>query len=768
MTYDRKRELRIVGISGINYPDKHRKYLLDLTKEVAVKDEAAIVLVAGNTVNGRLLAKEEKGHLKHDVKEMKKKSQELTQKAREMTRLVRDLTRKATQGEKSKLGKSARDKAQAEKAKTWREQIKKLQKEITEFSKEAESFDEASFRKGFHEEFVSRHASELSSLFPVIPNVNYHIAIAEEVYDKPIGVDILERLREMREDIRLIGAQQDGTYDPEPKLPSQLKGFEEIRVLLPRKAPWYSRILSTFMQRLFNSFTSRTFSVQPDLVLAGCTGTAIYLPNYDGVPYISIPSLNKINEQRSSENMVGASLIRLIVEKERKRIIWGTYDFRPAIFNERSFAINEKASPAEKAVLQALISSPASPKTITFRILGQDEMKVEDSVTAEDIGKALQGLVQSKLVLYNRKSNQYAISERHLQQTEISLERLFKGSKSLREYIDSCFHCGSLKTLYHTNFEYLPQNACSADIWVENGDQIQGIAHAYETSGELLPTMMSYDKQELSLAAIRRRNMLDIFKLRFEKFKEEFKANKTNGEEIVDRCAIKYVFQSGNHSAWKYYQKHTLILGEYENKLTSSLVDGILELCAEYSVAVTYAQVKAIVARKIVRVGESFMVTTNGFVVGIKHPYKSRTESKSHRIQDVINFIWRGFISAIQRAQTEKKEKGFVLVNVANFHEAAAAHAVKFGRTALGVMTGAQTTDTRFESHMDKVVDRGSANALVVKNEDDRLLYSEVEFDSRIHPADEKICFADKITTADVLELCQYIDKEAKLFWRFY
>ena len=115
----------------------------------------------------------------------------------------------------------------------------------------------------------------------------------------------------------------------------------------------------------------------------------------------------------------------------------------------------------------------------------------------------------------------------------------------------------------------------------------------------------------------------------------------------------------------------------------------------------------------------------------------------------------------------DKSVKGFVLADVANFHEAAAAHVSKFGRTALGVMTGAQVKDTRFESHLDKVVDQGTANVLVVKNEDDRLLYSEVEFDNRMHPADEKICFADKIMTDDVLDLCKEINKEAKLPWRY-
>src|SRR3989344_5796960 len=262
---------------------------------------------------------------------------------------------------------------------------------------EAESFDEERFRENFHDEFVERHAQELNSLLPSIPHVNYHIAIAQDVFDLTIGVEILERLRELRDDVRLIGAQEDGTYDPEPKLPHQLKGFGEIRVILPRKQPWFYRILSSSMQRHISSFFSRTFSPQPDLVFVGCTGTAIYLPCYEGVPSISIPTLHKLNE--------------------------------------RNLAIPADVTTIEQSVLRALITSPASIKTILFRIAAQDDRKSAENITPERIQQTIRELVQKKVVVYNRKSNQYAISERRLQETKISLEGLFKNSTSLRETV---------------------------------------------------------------------------------------------------------------------------------------------------------------------------------------------------------------------------------------------------------------------------------------------------------------------------------------------
>ena len=754
-------EVTFVAISGINYPTNHRQYLLKLMSEVAIKHKVPFVVIAGNTVDGKALAREYSVHLKHDLDGLKAHTQELTHKAKAVDKLIKKLNKRATKAEVSNR------KNERSRAKTLRTEAKNLQKEVAAFLKEAESFEEESFRDEFHDEFVERHAQELKSLLPEIPDVNYHIAIAQDVYDLQMGVEILERLAELREDIRLIGIQEDGTYDPEPKIPSLLKGFEEIRVVLPKQQPWYYKIISGFMQRLINGFVGRTQSPKPDLLLVGCTGTAVYLPYYEGVPCISVPTLHKLNEQRSTENMVACTVIKVVVEKDRKRIIWGNYDLRPAIFNERSMAIPNDASPAERSVLLALASSPASFKTIVFRNYVYAEKNSVEHLTQESILQVLQKLIQKKMVLFNKKSNQYAISESYLQQTDVSLEKLFKVSKTLRETVTSCFHCGCLKTLYNTNLHYLPVNAADSDILVENGDGIQGIAHAYEYNGELLPTMIAYDKQELTLAAVRRKNILDIFSLRLAKHAEEFKKSALKAEEIVERCVITYIFQAGNHSGWKYFQKHTLILGEFENSLKAQLVDGLLALCREAKLDVSHEYAKSLVDRKVIRVGESFMVQTHGFAVAIKHPYKARTENKSHRIQDVINFIWREFFGFVNKVLQDKSVKGFVLADVANFHEAAAAHVSKFGRTALGVMTGAQVKDTRFESHLDKVVDQGTANVLVVKNEDDRLLYSEVEFDNRMHPADEKICFADKIMTDDVLDLCKEINKEAKLPWRY-
>ncbi len=175
-TTSNQKELKLVAISQVQFPTRSRKYLMDLLEGVIKREKAQFVIVAGNLVDGRALEKE--------MRERKKF-------------LLSEMTRQ-----------------------------------------ERKFFGE----EEFEDEFVEEFARELDAFLPRIRSINWHIVIAEKVYDRPLGVKIIKKLAVLRkssgkDDIRLIGENQDGTYDPEPKIPSRMKGFEEIRVIVPRRAP---------------------------------------------------------------------------------------------------------------------------------------------------------------------------------------------------------------------------------------------------------------------------------------------------------------------------------------------------------------------------------------------------------------------------------------------------------------------------------------------------------------------------------------------------
>ncbi len=313
--------------------------------------------------------------------------------------------------------------------------------------------------------------------------------------------------------------------------------------------------------------------------------------------------------------------------------------------------------------------------------------------------------------------------------------------------------------LYH-----FPVRAVDCDAIVDNGDEIQGLAFTYEYDGELLPIANGFDKQEILHAALTSRNILDIFRMRLERIIDQ----KLSAEELIRRCLPTYFYEKGNHPEFEFHNKLSLPLYLFETKVKEWVIRGILTILAERGITASFFEVEKLVLERIVRVGENNMVSLNGIWFGVKHPSKARTLSKSHRIQDVTDYLYRTFTDRTYLQFLKNLPVRFAIVLVANFHEAAAVHVTKFGKTFFGVMTGAQVKDTNFEKRQDKVVEHGFALVTVALNKEDQLIYSEVEYDDFIHPEDAKFVFADKIDTSAVNRLCAWITTELiDLPWRY-
>lgn len=687
-------ELAIVAISGLSWPTRSRKYLINLVKEVVVESNAKFVVIAGHTVDGKYLETEFKSRLKEYIV-------------------------------------------------TERERCKKAD----------ERFDIDWARQEFELEFTDEYAEHLSDFLPVLSNnINWHIAIAERIYDRPLGALILEKLRDKRNDVRIIGNRlEDGYYDREPKVPVQFPCFETIRVIVPHRSPWFSKVISNLVQRLHNAFAPRTLSPKPDLILTGVTGTAVHLPYYDGVPNVSVPALNKLVEQQATEHMIGATVLRIVANgKNGARVINGVYNFRTAAFQEKVVSVPTALPKIQQAVMYALIPSDASFKGVFHRAnTDKKRFRRKTNFKEESVRGALNELVKAKTVAFSKRSNRYSINEDLRRNANITLASLQKDSRTVKHVVWSCFHGGALKTLYFTALEDIPRHADDADAIIENGDIVQGIAHLYEYNGELLPVANGTDKMEIITAHHRATILLDIFRNRLGRMD---KLAKSDVASKLRACLIPYVYNAGNHDKWMHHNKSALILQLYEERLRSRMVAGIISICREFQMAVSYEQAVVAVNDSIVRVGESRMVEVNGIVIGVKHPHKGRTIQKSTRIQEVADFIWRRFDSYVDTVA--KVHKGFSVAYVANFHEAAAAHITKFGQTVLGVMTGAYLKDTDFESNMDKVVDYGPAIVMAKLDAEGKLLYSETEFVSRINEEDQTFVSSDRLDSTQVLQRC--------------
>lgn len=701
------KKLAFVATSGLCWPTRSRNYLINLVKEAVAQSDAKFTIVAGHTVDGAYLEAEFRARLKERVAEERASCKETNTR-----------------------------------------------------------FDLEWTKEEFRREFVDEYAAQLSEFLPILPNnANWHIAIAERIYDRPIGAKILEKLRDQRADVRIIGVrQEDGFYDREPKFPVQLRGFEEIRVIVPHRSPWFSKVITNLVQRLMNAFAPRTLSPKPNLILTGVTGTAAHLPYYDGVPTISVPALNKLVEQQATEHMIGATVIKITSGDDGIRIVNGVHNFRTAAFLEKAVAIPTTLPRAQQAAMYALIPSDASFKAVLYRAnAGKSRFRRKADFSEDAIRKALGELIESGKVYFSQKSNRYGINEELRRNADISLASLQRGSRTVKHVVWSCLHGGCLKTLYFTSMKLIPELASDADALIENGDVIQGIAHQYEYNGELLPIANGVDKQEILNAHHRAAIILKIFENRLALVG---KADKNNPEQILSKCLIPYVLGKGNHDKWNKHNKSALVLQLFVDRLHRLLVEGVMRICREANVDVDYGQVKSAVDSRVMMVGESRMVELDGVTLAVKHPHKGRTIQKSARIQEVADFIWRRFDSFL--GTVAKVSRGPALVYVANFHEAAAAHITKFGQTVLGVMTGAFVKDTEFESDLDKVVDYGPAVVTATFDTSGRLLYSETEFINRIDDEDKAIVNADHLDTSQVLEYCvKLLDRLGlKLPWR--
>ncbi len=662
-----------MAISGLNFPLNSKAYLMHLVAEIAARDDIRFIIIAGNILAGKHLVSELKRELKYN--------RELPKDEREKESVIEDC-------------------------------------------------------------FVTEAARQLHKFLPVVKNakgedVKYHIVAAEKIYDMPLGVRVLKKLCNLRNDVRLF-------TNPEAKIPVTMPGFGEIRVIVPRKTPWFYENITGLPQRLLNAFSTKTFSGKPPLVLAGCTGTGVYIPRYRGVPLIAVPTCHKIDEQLSTEGMVGATVITVTKKDNGKFLISPfTHDFRSVIANERELAMPKDLVGDEARVFGSLESSSASLKIVQMRVRSPRGK----AWTLERVEKALKSLISKGYVEFDAEGNRYLIAESLVKAVLVSLDDFLNGQKTLNLVVDSCRHIGAIKTLYSTLRKVLPELNEKADAAVLNGDCTQGISHNFEYNGELVPTMNGPDKHELIAAYMQVDIMIDGLRKRWNN--PEYAALPIL--ERLKKCIILFIYGAGNHDEGRFNKsKDSIDLWQFDATLRSDLIARIFEfLESGKHERPSFKEVKNLVDERVVRVGESGVVQINGIPVALKHPHQGGTSNKGSRVQQTMLY----FASAMGEWDREDLQE-IPLILVANFHEAASLFMSLFGTTRFGVMTGAGVFETKFEKDINKFVFAGQAVVKLVLNKENKILGAGVVYHSDIDPEDEKIVKADKLTMKGVTKLC--------------
>jgi hypothetical protein len=627
-----------------------------------------------------------------------------------------------------------------------------LSQRLKDRLREFEPKDRDEAREQITEDFIFETAAELDEFLPVLKKIKYHIVVAEKVYDKPIGLRVLNALQKMRKDIRIY-------EDPEAKFTIQLPGFGDMRVIVPRKTPWFYENVTGLMQRLINGFATRTFSPKPGLLLVGCTGVAAFIPNYKGVPAIAAPTCHKIDEQLSTENMVGCVVVKIIrKEKDSFQILPKFYDFRTAIFREKDFILPKGVDGPQKDVLEALKPGNTSITNIRFRV-NHPQGGDPKNWSVEKTKRYVEQLKSRGLVTYNKRGNRYEISDDLTKQVRITLNQFLEGGKELTTVVKSCWHVGALKGLYHTVLRDEPQLAVDADAIISNGDIEQGISHNYEYNGELLPIMNGPDKHGLLAAKMQAWIIERVFELRYAKSG----MNHEKAEDVIRKCLIPFYYKHGNHDEPRFSSsKNAIPLLIFDIELRRLLIEWTMQFLAEHGFRdLDMKLVDRLVNARVVRIGESRITKIKGIPVGVKHPFQARTKSKGARIQETS-----GFFMETSKENPDESLRNVVIVFVANFHEATTICSSSWGKTMVGVMTPSQLYDSTFESNQNKVVEHGLAKSKVCLNPSGQLLWTSVEYSMDIDKEDRKIVLAEHPTNKDVSELCTKLSESFNMVWR--
>lgn len=598
--------------------------------------------------------------------------------------------------------------------------------------------------------FVDDWAEELSAFLPILgEGVNYHIIYSPApAYDAADGEsicrEILVRLFEIRDkkekDIRLY------LDDSEPRVPVQWPEPTEIRVLVPQNKPWYSKLVSNLLQRLATPFAGRTFTGErPALILAGCTGSGVDIPSYKGIPTISVPALYKINRVKTTESMVGCVVVSMRKEGDSIKYALDTFDFRPFVSAERQSLIPEDMPTEKKRILLHLSKNSQGFDTLYNRLYGfRLEKKTPEKVVEEKehLKKNLDALVSRGFVVYKPEINRYELSKKLEYKVKANLKTLMERARRIRVVAYACLHVGAIKTLYATFEHLIPELSENADALFGCGDIIQGLAHNFECSGELVPTLNTNDKQSIKAGQIQANVLLQIFDKRLAKYKLEG----LSPEELVRKCLMKFFYCLGNHDMWVHYNKQGLPLRDFHREIVSTVLLGVAERVPGIPISI----LSALVEESIEKVGETELVVLNGIGIGVTHPHKGGAETKSARIQQVIE-------SHVSR----KHPLDIVLELVGNFHTAAAIHFPQFNRTYVGVMLGAMLKTTLFENKINKVVDHGPVVVdLWVDPKSGKLLRDTIEFfDDIVHPIDRRVVEADKLTESTVVGVAKYLTR---------
>lgn len=459
--------------------------------------------------------------------------------------------------------------------------------------------------------------------------------VTSPAYDGDIGHEVVKRLLMLRReenDIRYESSRhlENTTH----KIPLKRSG-RTFAVVVPTKAVWRSAYYSTNADRLLEDEMKRTTKPLCDFYAVGCGASSINRGRGE-MPYqrITVPALHKLEDPRTSENMVGVRIATFTRDKENCAV--KTISMKDLVSNESQFIIPPADMPeVQKRIIEEIKMIPGSEASLGM---------LEDNlgISRSQIEKALKALLKlaPRIVDYDEESQKYFLAQDFLKR---KVEYAWPVDPVTKDVLAGfgCLHTGSIHTAYEFVVNEIPKLLFQHEVThlLGIGDFIQGLKHDLQLQGEIV-SGMNNTQQEKAAAAMIATVLLKVLNLRLERVLGPCtKANKSaiNTEELIRYNLPDFLFWIGNHDEWSRPQGYDP-LDTMETSLWSSLYRGVSDMIEKFELPKT--SLSKIIDSKIHRIeNDTYYTMPSGLIIGGRHYYAGRTATSTTWCQRALKHM---------------------------------------------------------------------------------------------------------------------------------
>lgn len=671
--------VRIGLMSRLDFGSKgSRQGLWELAAEVFKMNDVDFVILAGGLVAG---------------KQIEAHRRDLIRARKAAERGVRDCERKISANFKK-----------IDSVKTHHSTRKRLVRENDEL------FDE----KAEHEQEIKDLTSEIASLepkalaktlaqaLPRFKNAKGHQVklwiVTSRAYDGDFGREVAELLGEStdREHVRVLGKDDDymKLWDD---------GFKELQILTSPTKGFRGDYYSTQTEALIRRKSKQSSRPRsPDIQVIGGYGVAYTKPKGEfSIPYVTVPTLCRIEELDGRENQTGVRVIDVF--RDRVHPVVRNFDFKSLVARERSFIGSPGKLDSKTRKLIDLLRGEGAKST--------GELAEKTGYAKKTVMRLLKKHIPTEKsrtrltwpgLEYDENSDRWDFRlswvQEHLRYPSLSGEGRVEDSI----VVFGCLHCGSMNTDYLHFKHDVPRVILekNARLLVGCGDFVEGLAHDMLKRREVYGGL-NEDEQQEWVGYLIADVMLTVFRVRFAELLESAPKRLKPGRvaKMIEEALLTFVWAPGNHDEW-IKRSGKLVLKTMVATMVERLTETIEDMLSERGLHVN--KLSRLIKRKIVKVEKDETYTLpSGLKMGILHPHMSRTKTTSIRLQSSLGF-----------------KKDCQVVFIANFHVGATLHewTGQLGQR-YGMMVGTMKHGSPFEDSKLKTVDQGFGWVRIVSKE---------------------------------------------------